>query len=116
MTKGSAGHRVGQGNGAVGLVFRIEQAFVIPGRGPVVIGQLEQGTIQPGQHVHVVRGEAGPVAALVAGVEDVRALDEHGRPRPVIGVRLADVTLEQLQDASLIVSSGTEQGNDDDLP
>lgn len=30
--------------------------------------------------------------SLVAGIEDVRALDERGRPRPVIGVRLADVT------------------------
>jgi hypothetical protein len=56
------------------------------------------------------------VAALVAGIEDIHALDERGRPRPVIGVRLADVTLEQLQDASLLVSANTNQDDDDDVP
>lgn len=48
-------------------VLRIEDAFAVPGTGPVFTGRVESGTLRTGQYV-VVQGTAGTARGTIASL------------------------------------------------
>ena len=53
----------------------VEDVFSIKGRGTVVTGKIENGTIKVGDEI-VVQGKSGEVKTIVTGIEMFRKTNE----------------------------------------
>jgi elongation factor Tu len=74
----------------------VEDIFTITGRGTVVTGRIESGTVRVGMQVDVVR--AGAVAAMttVTGVEMFRKVLDTATVGDNVGLLLDRVTKQEL--------------------
>jgi translation elongation factor EF-Tu-like GTPase len=80
----------------------VEDVFSIRGRGTVVTGRIESGTVRVGLPVQVVRGDAVIATTKVTGVEMFRKVLDSAAVGDNVGLLLADVTKEQVQQGDLV--------------
>ncbi|MBV6392887.1 MAG: Elongation factor Tu [Anaerolineales bacterium] len=84
-----------------------QEIFFIKGRGTVVIGRIESGTIAVGDEVQV-RGTNIHKTAVAAAVEIDRKPVERAHAGDNVGVRLNDLDEENLQPGDLLTGSDLE--------
>ena len=80
----------------------VDDVFSIQGRGTVVTGRIEAGTVRVGLPVQVVRGAGVIVTTKVTGVEMFRKVLDTATVGDDVGLLLADVTKEQVQQGDLV--------------
>jgi translation elongation factor EF-Tu-like GTPase len=90
-----------------GASFRlpVEDVFSIRGRGTVVTGRVEAGTVRVGLPVQVVRAGAVVASTKVTGVEMFRKVLDSATAGDNVGLLLADLTKEQVQQGDLVQGS-----------
>jgi elongation factor Tu len=71
--------------------MRIEDVSSIRGRGTLVTGRIEQGTVAAGDGVEIVGPGAKPTASVVTAVTVSGKLIERGHPGDTVGVLLRAV-------------------------
>jgi elongation factor Tu len=80
------------------FLMPIEGVCTIPGRGTVVTGRVERGTLEPGQEVEVVgRTDGKPIRAVVTGIQAFHKDIPAAKAGLNVGMLLRGVDRDQVQ-------------------
>jgi translation elongation factor EF-Tu-like GTPase len=80
----------------------VQDVFSITGRGTVVTGRVESGTVRVGMPVHVVRDGGVAFTTEVTGVEMFRKVLDTATPGDNVGLLLKGLDKQQLHAGDLI--------------
>jgi len=75
----------------------IEDVFSISGRGTVVTGKVESGTIKVGDAVEISGGTGSPVKSKVTGIEMFRKITDTAKAGDNIGCLLQGVNPQDVE-------------------
>ncbi len=87
----------------------IADVFSIRGRGTVVTGRIESGTLQVGDDVHI-QGQTRSQQTVVAGIETFRKQLQQASMGDNVGVLLQDVAKDDIQPGDVLVGSAAGAG------
>ena len=82
-------------NGA--FLFRIEDVFIITGRGTVVTGRVDRGKVKVGDTVQIVGLNVEPLTTAVIGIEMFRQTKDEAIIGDNVGILLRGIAKEQVQ-------------------
>ena len=88
------------------FLLQIENVHSIPGRGTVVTGKIERGTVRVGEKVEVV-GLGETQSTVVTGIEQFHQPCEVGLPGDNAGVLLRGVKREAIRRGMVLVAPGS---------
>lgn len=87
----------GSGVDGVGFAMSVANAFSITGRGLVVTGTIESGTVTVGQKVSIVSVQHGrSQPRSVAGIECRGSMTKSAHPGDEIGLLIRDLTRDDV--------------------
>lgn len=86
-----------------GFRFVVEKVFTIPGRGVVVSGRVESGTISVGEEIGFLGTEGQWVRAVVVAIEVARRLVEQAEAGLQASFLLQGVKKEQITVGTILV-------------
>ncbi|CAL9107573.1 hypothetical protein MUK42_17596 [Musa troglodytarum] len=90
------------------FLMPIEDVFSIQGRGTVVTGRVEQGTIKTGEEVEVLGlMQGGPLKTTVTGVEMFKKILDHGEAGDNVGLLLRGLKRGDVQRGQVVCKPGT---------
>ena len=85
----------------------VEDVFSIKGRGTVVTGKIESGTIKVGDEI-AIQGQNGAKRTVVAGVEMFRKTMSQANAGDNVGILLRDITKQDVQQGDVLLSPGQD--------
>ena len=85
----------------------IEDVFTITGRGTVVTGRVERGTIKTGDEVEIVGFQDKPRKTVATGVEMFRKIMDYAEAGDNIGVLLRGVDRDSVERGQVLAKPGT---------
>ncbi len=87
-------------------VLPVEASFTITGRGTVVTGTIESGTLQVGHQVTIQR--AGAVVALsrIEAIEMTRKMIQSAQAGETVGVLLPGMSRKEVQQGDQLIATG----------
>ncbi|MBL3519109.1 elongation factor Tu [Aliarcobacter lanthieri] len=88
------------------FLMPVEDVFSISGRGTVVTGRIEQGTIKVGEEIEIV-GFADTRKTTVTGVEMFRKEMDQGQAGDNCGILLRGIKKEDVERGQVLVKPGT---------
>jgi len=74
----------------------VEDVFKIRGRGTVVTGKIETGTLRVGDEV-VIKGANGQKTTTITGIESFRKALNQANPEDTVGLLLKDLSKQDVQ-------------------
>ncbi len=89
------------------FLMPIEDVFSITGRGTVVTGRVERGTVKVGDEVEIVGLRAEPRKTVVTGVEMFRKVLDVGQAGDNIGVLLRGVERKEVERGMVLAKPGS---------
>ncbi|KAL2341221.1 hypothetical protein Fmac_009161 [Flemingia macrophylla] len=90
------------------FLMPIEDVFSIQGRGTVVTGRVEQGTIKVGEEVEVLGlTQSGPLRTTVTGVEMFKKILDRGEAGDNVGLLLRGLKRDDVQRGMVVTKPGT---------
>lgn len=93
------------------FLLSVEDVFSITGRGTVVTGRVEQGTIKQGQEVEIV-GLRNTVKVTCTGVEMFKKLLDQGQAGDNLGCLLRGIKREDVTRGQVLCAPGTVKAFD----
>jgi elongation factor Tu len=87
----------------------VEDVFSIKGRGTVVTGQIESGTLRVNDEVYI-RSARSSRKTIVTGIEAFRKILDQAQAGDNVGVLLRDVTKQDVQHGDVLLGSDIEFG------
>ena len=88
------------------FLMAIEDVFSIKGRGTVVTGRIERGTVHPGDEVEIL-GFVDPRKTTVTGVEMFRKLLKEGIAGDNVGCLLRGIAKEEVERGQVLAAPGS---------
>ncbi|MCP5369761.1 MAG: elongation factor Tu [Rickettsiaceae bacterium] len=88
------------------FLMPIEDVFSIPGRGTVVTGRIEKGTIKVGEEVEIV-GLKATTKTTCTGVEMFRKLLDSGEAGDNVGLLLRGIAREDVERGQVLAKPGS---------
>ena len=85
----------------------VEDIFSIKGRGTVVTGRIESGTIAVGDEIRI-QGQGAGRTTVVAGIELFRKVITQARAGDNVGVLMKDIGREDVQRGDVLTGSGDD--------
>jgi elongation factor Tu len=85
----------------------IEGVFTIRGRGTIVTGRIERGTLKVGDEVQL-QGRTAIKKMVVTGIESFRKSMLQAKVDDNVGVLLRDITKDDIQRGDVLVGAQTE--------
>ncbi|XP_038985811.1 elongation factor Tu, mitochondrial-like isoform X6 [Phoenix dactylifera] len=90
------------------FLMPIEDVFSIQGRGTVVTGRVEQGTIKAGEDVEILGiMQGGPIKTTVTGVEMFKKVLDHGLAGDNVGLLLRGLKRGDVQRGQVVCKPGS---------
>ncbi len=89
------------------FLMPIEDVFSITGRGTVVTGRVERGTIKPGQEVEIVGFREDPIKTVVTSVEMFRKVLDEALPGDNVGLLLRGVGKDEVERGMVVAAPGS---------
>ena len=89
------------------FLMPIEDIFSITGRGTVVTGRIERGTIHVNDPVELVGFSDGPRSTVVTGVEMFRKLLDRGEAGDNVGVLLRGIDKKEVRRGEVVAKPGS---------
>ena len=89
------------------FLMPIEDIFSITGRGTVVTGRIEQGTIHVGDPVELVGFGDEPRTSVVTGVEMFRKLLDQGEAGDNVGLLLRGIDKKEVKRGEVVAKPGS---------
>ena len=83
----------------------ITDVFSIKGRGTVVIGQVESGTLKVGDEINLARSGGLALAVTVTGIEQVRKLLSEANAGDNVGVLLGGIDKKDVQKGDVLLGA-----------
>jgi len=87
----------------------VEDVFFIRGRGTVVTGRIESGTLNTNDEIYLRRSNSSR-KVTVNGIEMLRKLLDQARAGDNIGVLLRDLTKQEVEKGDVLLGSDIEFG------
>ena len=84
----------------------VEASFTITGRGTVVTGTIESGTLQVGHQVVIERAGQVVAASRIVAIEMTRKMIDTAQAGETVGVLLHGVSRTEVQQGDLLVATG----------
>lgn len=88
--------------------MKIADVFTIKGRGTVVVGQIESGTLKKGDEVQITGQLGAKKTAAVAGIEMFQKQLAEAKPGDNIGVLLKNITKDDVQRGDILAARDNE--------
>jgi elongation factor Tu len=88
------------------FLMPIEDVFSIKGRGTVVTGRVERGTIKVGDEVEIV-GIKEPRKTVITGVEMFHKLLENAEPGDAVGCLIRGIEREDVERGQVLAAPGS---------
>jgi len=85
----------------------VEDVFSIKGRGTVVTGKIESGTIKVGDEI-TIQGNNGDKKAVVTGIEMFRKTMSQANVGDNIGILLKDIIKQDVQRGDVLLCPGED--------
>jgi elongation factor Tu len=85
----------------------VEDVFSIRGRGTVVTGKIDTGSLKVGDEI-MIRGAKGDKKAVVTGIEAFRKTLEQAKSGDTVGILLRDITKEDVAKGDELHSPGMD--------
>jgi elongation factor Tu len=85
----------------------IEDVFSIKGRGTVVTGKIEAGSLRVGDEV-AINGKNGEKRTVVAGIEAFRKILSEANAGDTVGILLRDILKHDVQRGDVILCPGLD--------
>lgn len=82
----------------------VQDVFSIKGRGTVVTGRIESGTITVGNEIRI-QGKSSSKTDVVAGVEMLRKVITHAKVGDNVGILLKNIGKEDVQQGDILTGS-----------
>ncbi len=89
------------------FLMPIEDVFTISGRGTVVTGRVERGTLKVGEEVEIVGLREEPLKTVATGIEMFRKVLDEALPGDNIGVLLRGVGKDEVERGMVLAKPGT---------
>ncbi|MGL4643471.1 MAG: elongation factor Tu [Vagococcus fluvialis] len=89
------------------LLLSVEDVFSISGRGTVVSGRIERGTVSVGEEIEIVGIKNETKKAIVTGIEMFRKTLEKGEAGDNVGLLLRGVTKDEVERGQVIAKPGS---------
>ncbi|NP_001141314.1 putative translation elongation/initiation factor family protein [Zea mays] len=90
------------------FLMPIEDVFSIQGRGTVVTGRVEQGTIKTGEDVEILGlAQTGPLKTTVTGVEMFKKILDHGEAGDNVGLLLRGLKRGDVERGQVVCKPGS---------
>ncbi|MDQ6897803.1 MAG: EF-Tu/IF-2/RF-3 family GTPase, partial [Actinomycetota bacterium] len=90
------------------FLMPVEDVFTITGRGTVVTGRIERGTLKVNEEVEIVGIHTGPPAkTIVTGIEMFRKLLDEGRAGENVGLLLRGTKREDVERGQVVAKPKT---------
>jgi len=89
------------------FLMPIEDVFLIQGRGTVVTGKVERGTLKPGEEVEIVGGTDRPLKTVAVSIEMFRKILDEALPGDNIGILLRGVSKDEVWRGQVVAKPGT---------
>ncbi|MBO0438128.1 elongation factor Tu [Vagococcus fluvialis] len=89
------------------LLLSVEDIFSISGRGTVVSGRIERGTVSVGEEIEIVGIKNEIKKAVVTGIEMFRKTLEKGEAGDNVGLLLRGVTKDEVERGQVIAKPGS---------
>ncbi|CAL1329143.1 elongation factor Tu [Candidatus Providencia siddallii] len=88
------------------FLLPIEDVFSISGRGTVVTGRIERGTIKVGEEIEII-GIKETTKTICTGIEMFRKLLDEGRAGENVGVLLRGTKREEIERGQILAKPGS---------
>ncbi|GAA2260073.1 elongation factor Tu-1 [Streptomyces ruber] len=89
------------------FLMPIEDVFTITGRGTVVTGRIERGTLKVNSEVDIIGIHEEKTRTTVTGVEMFRKLLDEGRAGENVGLLLRGVKREEVERGQVVIEPGS---------
>jgi elongation factor Tu len=89
------------------FLMPIEDVFSISGRGTVVTGRVERGTLKVGEEVEIVGLREEPIKTVATGIEMFRKVLDEALPGDNIGVLLRGVGKDEVERGMVVAKPGS---------
>ena len=89
------------------FLMPIEDVFTISGRGTVVTGRVERGTLKVGEEVEIVGLREEPLKTVATGIEMFRKVLDEALPGDNVGVLLRGVAKDEVERGMVLAKPGT---------
>ena len=85
----------------------VEDVFSIKGRGTVVTGKIEAGTLRVGDEV-AINGKNGEKRTVVTGIEAFRKTLSQANAGDTVGILLRDIMKQDVQRGDVLLCPGLD--------
>ncbi|HEV2375552.1 MAG TPA: elongation factor Tu [Streptosporangiaceae bacterium] len=89
------------------FLMPVEDVFSITGRGTVVTGHIERGTIHTGEQVDIIGIKDKAQTTTVTGVEMFRKILDDGQAGDNVGLLLRGIKREDVERGQVVIKPGT---------
>jgi len=89
------------------FLMPVEDVFSITGRGTVVTGRIERGTIHTGETVDIIGIKTKAQSTTVTGVEMFRKILDDGQAGDNVGLLLRGIKREEVERGQVVIKPGT---------
>lgn len=83
--------------------IKVDQVFMVTGRGVVITGEVAQGEISNGDSVKIMKSNGQRIDSAVTGIEQFRKFLDKAKKGDKIGLMLAGVTKAQISPGDIII-------------
>jgi elongation factor Tu len=89
------------------FLMPIEDVFSITGRGTVVTGRIERGTVHTAEEVEIIGIKESSTKTVVTGVEMFRKILDDGQAGDNVGLLLRGIKREEVERGQCVIKPGT---------
>jgi elongation factor Tu len=89
------------------FLMPVEDVFSITGRGTVVTGRIERGTVHTGEEVEIIGIKEKAQKTVVTGVEMFRKILDDGQAGDNVGLLLRGIKREEVERGQVVIKPGT---------
>ena len=82
----------------------VQEVFSIKGRGSVIAGRIESGTISVGDEIQI-QGKSSIKKVVIAGVEVRRKVSTNAKAGDEVGILLKDINDEDVRPGDILAGS-----------
>lgn len=87
----------------------VEDVFFIRGRGTVVTGQIESGTLNVNDEIYIRRANSSK-RVTVTSIEMFRKILDQAKAGDNVGILLRDITKQEVEKGDVLLGSDIEFG------